>query len=123
VLPLVRACLRVLGEPPDIVRVAGLSAAAVAAGLAAVRDLRPTHVVAVERPGRAADGGYYNARGRPVADLTRRSTPCCAGARASPLPSGSEPAATRSGWAGSGRAWRGTCRGDGRSDPWSGPII
>jgi hypothetical protein len=69
VLPLVRACLRALGEPGDFVRVAGLSAAAVAAGLVAVRDFRPTHLVAVERPGRAADGGYYNARGRPVVAL------------------------------------------------------
>jgi len=69
VLPLVRGCLRALDEPRDLLALAGLGAAAVAAGLAAVRDFRPTHLVAVERPGRAADGGYYNARGRSVAAL------------------------------------------------------
>jgi len=69
VRPLVRACLRALGEPRDLVAVSGVSATATAPGLEAVRDLRPTHLVAVERPGRAADGGYYNARGRSVAAL------------------------------------------------------
>ena len=38
------------------------------------RASRPTHLVAVERPGRALDGGYYNARGRSIAASTRRST-------------------------------------------------
>ena len=34
-----------------------------------MRAFDPTHLVAVERPGRALDGGYYNARARSVAAL------------------------------------------------------
>jgi len=43
--------------------------AAVAAARRVLRDLAPSHLVAIERPGRAADGDYYNARGGSVAAL------------------------------------------------------
>jgi hypothetical protein len=67
VAALLVACLRVLGEPRDVVMVGADPKAAIVAGRAALRTLAPTHLVAVERPGRAADGGYYNARGTSVA--------------------------------------------------------
>jgi hypothetical protein len=67
VAPLLAACLRVLREPSDLVVLGGDPAAAVAAARAAVDAFGPTHLVAIERPGRAADGGYYNARGGSVA--------------------------------------------------------
>jgi hypothetical protein len=66
VAPLLAACLRALGEPRALVAVPADPAGAVRAARAAVRALAPTHLIAVERPGRAADGGYYNARGRSV---------------------------------------------------------
>lgn len=66
VLPLVEVCLRVLREPRDVMAIPQGPGAAVVAARRYVRTLRPTHLVAVERPGRAADGGYYNARGRSV---------------------------------------------------------
>jgi hypothetical protein len=69
VLPLVEACLKALGEPPDLVAVPAEPVAAVAAARRALGDFGPTHLVAVERPGRAADGGYYNARGASVGGL------------------------------------------------------
>ncbi len=69
VLPLVEACLKALGEPLDLVAVPADPVAAVAAARRALGDFGPTHLVAVERPGRAADGGYYNARGGSVAAL------------------------------------------------------
>jgi hypothetical protein len=69
VLPLLQACLRVLGEPRDLLVVPGLTPAAAAAGERLVADFGPTHLVAIERPGRAADGGYYNARGRSISAL------------------------------------------------------
>jgi hypothetical protein len=69
VLPLIEACLKALAEPVDVIPVPLEAAAAVAEARRAVQALRPTHLVAVERPGRAADGGYYNARGAPVGAL------------------------------------------------------
>jgi hypothetical protein len=67
VAPLLHACLRALGEPRDVIPVPADPAAALRAARAAVSRFAPTHLVAVERPGRAVDGGYYNARGRSVA--------------------------------------------------------
>jgi hypothetical protein len=67
VLPLVEACLKALGEPLDLVAVPAAPAAALAEGRRALARLRPTHLIAIERPGRAADGDYYNARGGSVA--------------------------------------------------------
>jgi hypothetical protein len=68
VLPLLHACLAALREPRDVVALPAGAAAALPAARGAVAALRPSHLVAVERPGRAADGGYYNARGGSVAD-------------------------------------------------------
>lgn len=65
-LPLLEACLKALGEPLALVPLPAEPAAAVREGRAALRSLRPTHLVAVERPGRAADGEYYNTRGLSV---------------------------------------------------------
>jgi hypothetical protein len=87
-LPPLQAALKVLGEPAAVetFHVAhpspagrGRSAArGVAAGTAreAARRLlmehRPTHLVAVERPGRARDGHYRSARGRLLTDCNGR---------------------------------------------------
>lgn len=67
VAPLLAACLRVLREPRDVVTVPGAPGAAVREARRAVLAFDPTHLVAIERPGRARDGGYYNARGGSVA--------------------------------------------------------
>ena len=68
VSPLVAACLRAFREPPDqIITLPPDPEAALDAARAAVLSIRPTHLIGVERPGRAADGGYYNARGVSVA--------------------------------------------------------
>jgi hypothetical protein len=66
VLPLIEACLKVFREPLDLVGVPAAPDAAVVAARASLRMFRPSHLVAVERPGRAADGDYYNARGESV---------------------------------------------------------
>lgn len=67
IVPLLEACLKVLREPSDLVAVPPGSEGAVSEARRALRRLRPSHLVAVERPGRAADGDYYNARGASVA--------------------------------------------------------
>jgi hypothetical protein len=67
VLPLIEACLKALREPPDLIALPAAHDAAVVAARAAVAGFRPTHLVAIERPGRAGDGDYYNARGGSVA--------------------------------------------------------
>jgi Domain of unknown function (DUF4392) len=67
VVPLLDACLRTLQEPRDVLTVPAEPAAAIRAARAAVGAFGPTHLVAVERPGRAIDGGYYNARGVSIA--------------------------------------------------------
>ena len=69
VLPLLEACLKALHEPLDLIAVPAAPEAAVAAARRALRELDPSHLVSVERPGRAADGDYYNARGGSVAAL------------------------------------------------------
>jgi hypothetical protein len=67
VAPLLEACLRTLGEPRDLIAVPAEPATALQMAEAGVRAFGPTHLVAIERPGRAVDGGYYNARGMSVA--------------------------------------------------------
>ena len=67
VAPLLEACLRALGEPRDLIAVPAEPATALQMAEARVRAFGPTHLVAIERPGRAVDGGYYNARGMSVA--------------------------------------------------------
>jgi D-glutamate cyclase-like protein len=67
VAPLLEACLRALGEPRDLIAVPAEPATALQTAEARVSAFGPTHLVAIERPGRAVDGGYYNARGTSVA--------------------------------------------------------
>ena len=69
VAPLLEACLRTLGEPRDVVALPAGPAEALRAAREAVQAFEPTHLIAVERPGRALDGGYYNARGSSVAGV------------------------------------------------------
>src|SRR5262249_4765247 len=69
VAPLLDACLRALGEPRDLIAVPAEAAAAVRMARDTVLAFNPTHLVAVERPGRALDGGYYNLRGGSVATV------------------------------------------------------
>jgi Domain of unknown function (DUF4392) len=69
VLPLLEACLKALGEPLDLIALPAAPAPALAEARRALAKLSPTHLIAVERPGRAADGDYYNARGISVAGL------------------------------------------------------
>ncbi|MBI4609654.1 MAG: DUF4392 domain-containing protein [Candidatus Rokubacteria bacterium] len=65
-LPLLEATLKALGEPVDVVAFPkGEPPDAAARRL--LRELAPTHLVAVERPGRASDGDYRSARGESVA--------------------------------------------------------
>src|SRR5262245_43524190 len=66
VAPLLEACLRALEEPLDMIAVPAGAEAALQMARRAVAAFAPTHLVAVERPGRAVDGGDYNARGRSV---------------------------------------------------------
>jgi hypothetical protein len=65
--PLMEATLKALAEPVDLDVVSRARAAREARDL--VLRERPSHLVSVERPGRAADGDYKNARGRSVAAL------------------------------------------------------
>jgi hypothetical protein len=69
VTPLLAACLRALDEPCDLIAVPAAPAAALQMARKTVGALGPTHLIAIERPGRAVDGGYYNARGTSVAEL------------------------------------------------------
>ncbi|MBI2459974.1 MAG: DUF4392 domain-containing protein [Candidatus Rokubacteria bacterium] len=66
VLPLLEASGKALGEPLPLIPLPGEPAAALREARTALRSLRPTHLVAIERPGRAADGEYYNTRGLSV---------------------------------------------------------
>jgi hypothetical protein len=62
--PVLAAALDALGEPTDVMR---YPAAANAAGEVLAAE-RPSHLVAIERPGRARDGAYRNMRGVDVSD-------------------------------------------------------
>jgi Domain of unknown function (DUF4392) len=67
VLPVLEASLRTLGEPADVF--------AYPEGATAAADVlaheRPTHLIAIERPGRGRGGDYLNARGVSVAAWNR----------------------------------------------------
>jgi Domain of unknown function (DUF4392) len=67
VLPVLEATLRVLDEPVDVF--------AYPEGRHAAREVlereQPTHLVAIERPGRGREGDYLNARGVSVAAWNR----------------------------------------------------
>jgi hypothetical protein len=77
--PVLAATLAVLGEPADVMHYrAGADAAR-----EALEHARPTHLVAIERPGRARDGAYRNMRGD---DVSAWNAPidelfCCSGVR------------------------------------------
>ena len=66
-LPLLESALRTLGEPPDVF---GYPERANAAAEVLSRE-RPTHLVAIERPGRSRSGDYLNMRGISVAQWNR----------------------------------------------------
>lgn len=67
-VPVLEAALKVVDQPADIIVYPDGDGAAPAI-LAAER---PTHLVAVERPGRTASGHYLNLRGLPIDDWNRR---------------------------------------------------
>jgi D-glutamate cyclase-like protein len=60
--PVLSATLAALGEPVDVMRYPDDAGAA----RAVLARTRPTHLVAIERPGRAHDGVYRNMRGEDV---------------------------------------------------------
>jgi hypothetical protein len=66
-LPPIEASLRVLGEPTDVF---GYPDRADAAAEVLARE-RPTHLIAIERPGRGRSGDYLNMRGVSVAHWNR----------------------------------------------------
>jgi hypothetical protein len=66
VVPPLRATLEALGEPAEI----EIPPDGGAAGVLLRRE-RPTHLVAVERPGRARSGDYLSVRGESVASWNR----------------------------------------------------
>ncbi|PWU24331.1 MAG: hypothetical protein C5B48_06925 [Candidatus Rokuibacteriota bacterium] len=63
-VPLMRAALEVLGEPPELIAFEGEGGCAAAQRL--LEAEAPTHLVSIERPGRTHDGDYRNARGQSV---------------------------------------------------------
>jgi hypothetical protein len=65
-LPLREATLKALDEPGDLVIFPDSEPASRAAGRL-LASLTPTHLVAVERPGRTRDGDYLSARGESIA--------------------------------------------------------
>jgi hypothetical protein len=66
-LPSLTAALEALGEPPEVFAYPDT----VGAGAAVLARERPTHLVAIERPGRGRGGDYLNARGVSVKDWNR----------------------------------------------------
>jgi Domain of unknown function (DUF4392) len=66
-LPPLEAALRAIGEPPDVF---GYPERADAAAEVLTRE-RPTHLIAIERPGRGRGGDYLNMRGISVAEWNR----------------------------------------------------
>ncbi len=68
-VPPLTGVLRLLGEPVAIEVFPDGDADAAARRL--LRRLAPTHLVSIERPGRAADGAWRSARGEPVGAWNR----------------------------------------------------
>jgi hypothetical protein len=66
-LPPLEGALRALGEPTDVF---AYPEGADAAGDVLARE-RPTHLIAIERPGRCRSGDYLNMRGTSVAQWNR----------------------------------------------------
>jgi len=69
-LPLLEATLKALGEPVEIIAFPDGEPTETAVGRI-LGKIAPTHLVAVERPGRAKDGDYRSARGESVAAWNR----------------------------------------------------
>ncbi len=69
-LPLLEATLKVLGEPVDLLVFPDAEPPENAARKL-LHEVAPTHLVAVERPGRAKDGHYRNARGESITAWNR----------------------------------------------------
>ena len=71
-VPPLQASLKALGEPATVETLQVPHGAAPDAARVAARRLlaehRPTHLVAIERPGRARDGHYRSARGRSLTE-------------------------------------------------------
>lgn len=69
-LPPLQAALKVLGEPAvvETFSVPHGSGAARETARRLLAEHRPTHLIAVERPGRARDGHYRSARGRSLSE-------------------------------------------------------
>ena len=77
--PVLGAALAVLGEPADVI----VWPEGEGAARRILASERPTHLVAIERPGRARDGAYRNMRGD---DVSAWNAPvdelfCCSGVR------------------------------------------
>ena len=66
-IPVVAAALRAVGEPPEVHAYGDGPLAAPDV----LRRMRPTHLVAIERPARGGAGDYLNMRGHSVADWNR----------------------------------------------------
>jgi hypothetical protein len=64
-VPLLSAALRALGEPPRIATFPATGDPAITARRV-LAEQAPSHLVSIERPGRAADGDYLSARGESV---------------------------------------------------------
>jgi Domain of unknown function (DUF4392) len=87
VLPVLEASLRALGEPVDVF---AYPEGATAAADVLARE-RPTHLIAIERPGRGRDGDYLNARGVSVAAWNRPLDEMFLVATRSPAPGAGRP--------------------------------
>lgn len=69
-LPVLEASLKALGEPIDLIAFPENEPAEVAVRRL-LSEISPTHLVAVERPGRAKDGDYWSARRESIAAWNR----------------------------------------------------
>src|SRR6266436_2449160 len=69
-VPPLQAALKVLGEPAAVetFHVAHGAGGARETARRLLAELRPTHMVAIERPGRSRDGEYRSARGRSLTE-------------------------------------------------------
>ncbi len=113
-VPPLESALKVLGEPADIVTFHATVAGAGEVARRLLAEYAPSHLVAIERPGRNRAGDYLSMRAESVREwngpldalfLARGGR-----GRAGPSPSAWATAATRSAWATCARAWRGSTR-------------
>ncbi len=64
-VPPLQAALKALGEPASVLTFHSTGGAS-ASARRLLAEHAPTHLISVERPGRAPDGEYWSARGEPV---------------------------------------------------------